>query len=146
MSKFIFKLQSLLNIKEKLEEQNKIEYGKALAALEEEKSKLINLETKKNDNILNFRESIKKGIKSEYIKNINYFIVYIDKKIEEQLCNIEKAENFVEEKRLILLNSMKEKKVLETLKDKEKEIYLKEVMKEEQKNVDEIVSYKYNKA
>lgn len=146
MAKFIFNMQGLLNIKEKLEEQTKTEYGKALAKLEQEKSILLNLKNKKQENILSFRESINKGVKPNYIDNINKYISFIDKKIEEQMQNINKAKEIVEEKRLALLEAMKERKVLETLKEKEKENYFKEELKNEQKIIDEIVSYKYNKA
>lgn len=146
MAKFIFNMQGLLNIKEKLEEQAKTEYGKALAKLEQEKSILLNLKNKKQENILSFRESINKGVKPNYIDNINKYISFIDKKVEEQTQNINKAKEIVEEKRLALLEAMKERKVLETLKEKEKENYFKEELKNEQKIIDEIVSYKYNKA
>ena len=146
MAKFVFNMQGLLNIKEKLEEQSKTEYGKALNKLEKEKNILLNLENSKKQNIVNFRESINKGVKPNYIKNINQFISLIDKKIEEQIENINKAEEIVEQKRLILLNAMKERKVFEALKEKEKENYFREELKKEQKIIDEIVSYKYNKA
>ncbi len=146
MAKFIFNMQGLLNIKEKLEEQSKTEYGKALNKLEEEKNILLNLENSKKQNIVNFRESINKGVKPNYIKSINQFISLIDKKIEQQVENVNKAEEVVEQKRLVLLNAMKERKVLEALKEKEKENYFREELKKEQKIIDEIVSYKYNKA
>ncbi|WP_317367315.1 flagellar export protein FliJ [uncultured Tyzzerella sp.] len=146
MAKFIFNMQGLLNIKEKLEEQSKTEYGKALSKLEQEKNILLNLESKKQKNILSFRESINNGVKPNYIGNINKYISLIDKKIAEQIQNIEKAKEVVEEKRLALLEAMKERKVLEALKEKEKENYFKEEIKKEQKDIDEIVSYKYNKA
>lgn len=146
MAKFIFNMQGLLNIKEKLEEQSKTEYGKALSRLEQEKTILLNLENKKQENILSFKESINKGVKPNYIDNINKYISLIDNKIEEQTKNIDKAKEIVEEKRLALLEAMKERKVLEALKEKEKENYFKEELKKEQKIIDEIVSYKYNKA
>ena len=146
MAKFVFNMQGLLNIKEKLEEQSKTEYGKALNKLEEEKNILLNLENSKKQNIVNFRESINKGVKPNYTKSINQFISLIDKKIEQQVENVNKAEEVVEQKRLVLLNAMKERKVLEALKEKEKENYFREELKKEQKIIDEIVSYKYNKA
>ena len=59
---------------------------------------------------------------------------------------VNKAKDFVEEKRLALLEAMKQRKVLEALKEKGKENYFKEELKKEQKMIDEIVSYKYNKA
>nr|WP_317358336.1 flagellar export protein FliJ [uncultured Tyzzerella sp.] len=146
MAKFIFNMQGLLNIKEKLEEQCKTEYGKALNKLEEEKNILLNLENKKQQNVLSFKESINNSVKPSYIDSINKYISFIDKKIEQQMLNINKAKELVEEKRLALLDAMKDKKALETLKEKAKEAYFKEELQKEQKIIDEIVSYKYNKA
>lgn len=146
MAKFIFNMQSLLNIKEKLEDKSKTEYGKALNKLEEEKNILLSLENKKRENILSFKQSISLSVKPNYIDSINKYISFIDKKIEEQQENIDKAKKFVEEKRLQLLEAIKQRKVLEALKEKEKENYFKEELKREQKVIDEIVSYKYNKA
>ena len=40
MAKFVYKMQSLLNIKEKLEEQAKTAFGLAKAVLNEEEEKL----------------------------------------------------------------------------------------------------------
>ena len=146
MAKFTFNMQGLLNIKEKLEEQCKTEYGKALNKLEEEKNILLNFENKKQQNIISFRESISKGVKPGYIDSINKYTSLIDKKIEDQKVIVNKAKDFVEEKRLALLEAMKQRKVLEALKEKEKENYFKEELKKKKKMIDEIVSYKYNKA
>ncbi len=146
MAKFIFGMQGLLNIKAKLEEQSQVEYGKALSSLEEEKEKLNDLYNKKEVNLESFRQSIVTGVKPSYLKSINDFIAVLDKKIETQIENIEKAEVFVEEKRQNLLSCMKDRKALEALKDKAKEEFFKEELKNEQKIIDEIVSYKYNKA
>ena len=146
MAKFIFKMQSLLSIKEKLEDKSKTEYGKALNKLEEEKNILLSLENKKQENIAMLKQSIETGVRPNHIDNINKYISFIDKKIQEQQENINKAEEIVEEKRLELLEAMKQRKVLEALKEKEKENYFKEELNKEQKIIDEIVSYKYNKA
>lgn len=146
MAKFIFNMQGLLNIKEKLEEQTKTEYGKALNKLEEEKNILLNLENEKQQNILNFKQSINKGVKPNYINNINQYLHILDKKIEKQAIKVDNAKQFAEEKRVELLESMKQRKVFEALKEKAKENYFKEELKNEQKIIDEIVSYKYNKA
>lgn len=146
MAKFIFNMQGLLNIKEKLEEQTKTEYGKALSKLEQEKNILLNLENEKQQNILNFKQSIDKGVKPNYINSINQYIHILDTKIQHQIENINNEKKVVEEKRLALLEAMKQRKVFETLKEKAKENYFKEELKNEQKIIDEIVSYKYNKA
>lgn len=146
MAKFIFKMQGLLNIREKLEEQSKTEYGKALNKLEEEKNILINIQNEKSQSIKNLKKSINESVKPNYIKTINQYMVRLEKRQEEQMENIEKAKQFAEEKRQALLKAMKDRKILEALKEKEKEAYFKEELQKEQKIIDEIVSYKYNEA
>ena len=56
MAKFIYKMQSLLNIKEKLEDQAKTAYGLAKAALNEAEEKLAELIARKNQYIENKRQ------------------------------------------------------------------------------------------
>lgn len=144
MAKFIFKLESFLKIKEKLEDSAKTEYGKAISKLEEEKEYLNNLEKEKLDTIFRFKESLKYNINPFNIKNINEFIKIIDIKILNQKKVVQEAFEFSEEKRETLINAMKERKIFETLKEKEKEAYIKDILQKEQKVIDEIVSYKYN--
>ncbi|MDE6852716.1 MAG: hypothetical protein K2J67_09565 [Lachnospiraceae bacterium] len=47
MAKFIFKMDNILSIKEKLEDQAKAEYGMELMRLREEEEKKLHLEAKK---------------------------------------------------------------------------------------------------
>lgn len=145
MAKFIFKLQSLLNVKEKLEEQAKTEYGKAISKLEVEKQALSNILNQKDTNIRSIKEKITTSINPSYIWRANNFTKSLNEMIIKQKDIIIQNEQVVEEKRLKLLEAMKEKKVLETLKEKKKEEYLREELQNEQKSVDELVSYKYNK-
>ena len=145
MAGFVFKLESFLSIKEKLEEKAKTDYGKAISKLEQEKSILEQLENKKLQTIKDFKSSIQTNIMPNQIKNLNEFIILIDKKIENQNQVIQKAYEFSEEKRKELINSKKDRKIFEALKEKEKEAYMKDILQKEQKLVDEIVSYKYNK-
>ena len=146
MAKFVFKLESFLKIKEKLEDSAKTEYGKAISKLEEEKELLTQLKKEKLDTIFRFKESLKYNINPFNIKNINEFIKIIDIKILNQEKTVQEAFEFSEEKRENLINAMKERKIFETLKEKEKEAYIKEILQKEQKIIDEIVSYKYNNA
>lgn len=90
------------------------------------------------------RLSINSKIKSTEIKRYNEFIDFIKNKIEEQKVAVQNAQNFAEQKRLELVDSMKERKMLEVIKDNDKVEYDKEQLLKEQKIVDEIVSYQYN--
>lgn len=144
MAKFTFRLQSFLNIKEKLEEQRKTEYGEAISKLEDAKNTLNQIFAKKQNTILSMQNNINNAIHPNQLKNFNDYLAFLDKEVIRQEQVIEEKKQDVEKARLVLIEAMKERKKIENLKEKEKEEYLKEEFKEEQKIIDEIVSYKYN--
>lgn len=146
MGKFKFRLQSYLNLKEKMEDQKKMEYGKALVTLETEKNIKLNFIADKEESIKNFKEQINKKINPLDFQMYNYYIELKKKKIIEQTKIVEKTEKYAEEKRLELVTAVKEQKTLNKLKEKAQEEHFKEELLKESKMSDEIVSYKFNKA
>ncbi len=144
MAGFKFRMESFLGIKEKIEEQKKLEYGKALKKLDEERDFLRRLNEKKKNLIYSIRNSINSGIRSDELRRYNTFLDCIKRKIEEQENAVRKAENFAENKRVELVEAMKERKMLDVIKENDKIEYNKEQLLKEQKIVDEIVSYQYN--
>ncbi len=144
MKKFKFSMESLLNLKLSLENKKKEELGHAITLLKLEKDKLFQLENKRNDVIDLYKKGSKDKIFVLELKNYNNYLLFIKKTIEEQLLIIKKAEINVEQKREEFINATKERKILDKLKEKHYENYLYEVKQEEQKIVDEIVSYNYS--
>lgn len=144
MAGFKFRLENYLGVKEKIEEQRKLDYGKALRKLDEEKKLLEYFYGKKKSLIFAMRNSINSGVKSAELKRYNEYISYIKNKIEEQETAVKNAEEFAENKRLELVEAMKERKMLDVLKDNDRAEYNREQLLKEQKIVDEIVSYQYN--
>lgn len=144
MAKFVFKLQSFLNIKEKIEEQKRTEYGKAVSNLENEKLALQKIFENKNKTITSMQENINLNVNSITLKNFNDYLIFLDKEAIRQKKVIEEEKVKVEQARLELVEAIKQKKTIETLKEKHKEEYLKEELKKEQQIIDEIVSFKYN--
>lgn len=145
MAKFNFKLQSFLGLKEKMEDQKKNEYGKAIKSLEDEKLKKAKLLNQHSSTLSRMKLKLETGINPNELQQYNNFISFILKKIEKQEVNIQKAQKLVEIKREELISAMKDKKMLETLKEHKYEEYIKEEKQVEQKVIDEIVSFKYNK-
>ncbi len=146
MAKFKFRLQSFLDLKGKLEEQKKLSYGKAIEQLEAEKQKKVDLENEVDKTITSFKKNIDFKVEPLEFRQYNLYIDLLKKKIKAQILEIEKAEKVVEEKRQELVEAVKERKALDTLKEKDLEVYKEEEKRLEQKMVDEIVSYRYNKA
>ena len=64
-------------------------------------------------------------------------------KINNQKVNVNNAQKDVDINREALIHAMQEKKILEKLKDKKYEEYIKEQSKAEQLLIDELNSYKF---
>jgi len=143
MAKFKFKLQSFLGVKQKIEDQKKNEYGKALNALKKEEEKKIELLNQHSNTINEMRAKMSLGIKPAQLQQYNNFIAYILEQIQLQETVIQKAKVMAETKRQELVNAMKSRKMLETLKEHEFESYMKEEKKAEQKILDEIASFRH---
>jgi len=142
MAKFAFRLQPILGLKEKIEDLKRNEFGKAVVQLAAERQKKAEMEQLKSDTITGFRTSITQDINPNDIRQHNVFIDRLKQMIERQVQVIIRAEAYVEEKRVELIEAMREKKMLETLKEHRFEEYLEEEKRAEGKMVDELVSYK----
>ena len=142
MPKFVFRLQSVLSIKEKVEDLKKNEFGKAVGILAAERQKKVDLENAKADNVISLRTSINEGIQPEDIRQHNQYIDRLKQMIKHQEQVIIRAEAYVEEKRAELVEAMRDRKTLETLRDNDFEEYIIEEKKAEQQVVDEIISYR----
>jgi len=134
-----------LTIKEKVEDLKKNEFGKAVSALAEAQRVKTEMEAMRDDCIDEFRRDIDEGIDPEAFRRYNLFIEKMKIAIKNQEQVVARAEAFVEQKRQELVEAMRDKKTLETLRDNDFEEFLIEEKKQEQKVVDEIVSYKGSK-
>jgi len=141
MARFRFKMDSLLKLRENLEEQKKNEFGKAAAELERQKRTLARLNDEKSSMVQAFQVAVKEQIDPLKSDMFNKYIKLVSRRIEEQIAVVKKAEVFLEEKRVELVEATQEKKKLEKLKEKQFQQYLIDEKREEQKITDEVVSY-----
>jgi flagellar FliJ protein len=143
MAKFIFKLQSVLNLKKQNEDSKKNELGKAIQRLEAEKQKLAALEDTLENIVKEFNEKTKKATVHELIE-YNEYLSLLNSRIKVQKENVNNAALNVDKVREELIFAVKERKILDKLKEKQHEEFLTEQKKLEQKTNDEIVSYNHN--
>lgn len=143
MSKFIYRMQNILNIKNKLEAQAKQEYAAARAALNAEEEKLLHLQKRKAD----YEEEAKVLMASILdIPKINANQLAIEtmkQYIAAQIIQVRKAEDVLEQARVHLEQIMIERKAQEVLRDNAFEQFLQEEKAKESKEVDELTSYQY---
>ncbi|SES62728.1 flagellar export protein FliJ [[Clostridium] polysaccharolyticum] len=146
MAKFIYSMQNLLNLKEKLEEQKKAAFGAAKAKLDAEEEKLQALLARKEFYQNELKNCYASRLDLMAIKKNQEALKVLQIHIEYQHILIQQAKSQVELARIQLTEALKERKIHEKLREKAFEAFKKELLYEEGKEVDELVSFKYGKA
>ena len=142
MAKFIYRMQNILNIKYKLEDQAKNEFMIANRALQEEEEKKQQLVSRKKA----YQHKAKELLSAKLdMFRIMENIVRMDEYIKEQEIAIQRARKVVEEKAHQLAQLRQERKAQEKLREKAFENFMKEENSKESKEVDELVSFTYGK-
>lgn len=145
MARFRYSLQSILDIKMKMETQAKQEFSAAKNALDEEEEKLEELRRRKRTYEEETRELLTGVLNVREIEEGKEAILCMDNYIGMQMLNVQKAREKLDEAREHLTEVMKERKTHETLREKAFEEFLQEENKQESKAVDELTSYTYGR-
>ena len=145
MSKFIYRMQNILNIKYKLEDQAKTEFMLANQVLREEERKLETLELRKKGYEDAVRNLLQNQLQVDRIKENQEAIVRMEEFIRAQIVKVEEAARQVEIKAAKLTELMQERKAQEKLKEKAFEAFLQEENARESKEIDELVSFTYGR-
>ena len=145
MAKFKYRMQNILDIKQKLEESAKMEFSEANHRVMEEEEKLSLIEGRKASYEEQGRELRKARLHVGEIKNNTQAVsVLLDMK-KEQEKEVEKAKVVQEQKRLKLQNAMQERKTQEKLYENAFEEFMREENARESKELDELTSYVYGR-
>lgn len=142
MGKFIFRFDSILTAKEKIEDDKKNKLGISMQKLASEQSKLDNLCCKKDDLIDNLKEKMKETIKVRELRNFSNNLNIMQGIIDKQLERVEESEQEAEDRRRDLIEASKQRKVFEKLKEKDYEEFKYKELKKEYALTDELVSFK----
>lgn len=146
MAKFRFKMESILSIKEKMESQAKAEYGMELVRLREEEEKLEALNERRLDYQMQLTAAVGSRLVIRKIKDLENAVENIKYNMQLQRLVIRQQEQRVEAARQKMDEAMKERKTYEKLKEKAFEEFLLELDASERKEVDELVSFRYQNA
>ena len=144
MARFRYRMQNILSIKEKLETQAKNEYAAANLRLMEEEEKLEQLK----ERALWLEDEGRRLVQADSlsIRDIedNKLSVELNKEaIAEQKKAIRRAEEFLETKRLAMVELMRDRKTHEILKERAFQEFLQEEKAQESKQIDQLTSYSY---
>ena len=143
MAVFKYKLQNVLDIKFRMEDQARAYFASAQAKLNEEEAKkeaLIARRVEYEEAGKRMREDVLNVLD---MRDNNRAIENIKEQIKTQQKAIDQAAKVVEQARIKLTDAMQERKIHEKLKENSFEEFKREINAAESKEVDELVSYTY---
>ena len=136
-------MQSILNIKLKMETQAKQEFSVAKTALDEEEERLEKLCDRKRGYERRGTELLSGTLNIREIGENQAAIRCMEDYIERQQMNVDMAEENLEKARQRLTMVQIERKTHETLKEEAFEAFLMEEKRLESKEIDQLTSYTY---
>ncbi|MBQ8821335.1 MAG: flagellar export protein FliJ [Lachnospiraceae bacterium] len=145
MGRFRYRMQSILDIKIKMETQAKQNFAAAKKVLDEEEEKLEVLYQRKAAYEEEAKELLAGTLNVLEITTNKEAILRMEEYIVLQLQVIERARRKVENAREALKEVMQEREIQEKLKEKAFENFLAEEKALESKEIDQLVSYTYGK-
>ena len=145
MAKFIYRMQNILNIKYKLEDQAKNEFMIANRILQEEEEKKNRLQDRKNGYQEEGKRLLMQKLDMFKIMENKEAVLRMDEYIKEQDVVVQQAAKRVEEKAAALAVLRQERKAQEKLREKAFDSFMQEENSKESKEIDELVSFTYGK-
>lgn len=145
MARFIFSLESILQIKWKLEDQAKADYAVQMAQLQREQEKLEALQKHKEEVQEQLRQQICAVLDLFMIRQLEDGIENIKYNINLQKIVVFNQQKQVTQARGKLNEAMKERKTYEKLKENAFEEFKKQLNAEEQKEINELVSFRFGR-
>lgn len=140
MKKFEFPLDKVLSVRKYKNDEAEIELGKAVSRLEVLEGELNNIAVLYSEIPLKYS-----GLSDiNDLSQLENYTLFLNTKKEDLLKQITAAKLVVEEKRKLYIEAHKELKVLENLKEKAMNEYKKDVTREQDNVLDDIInSHKY---
>ena len=143
MAKFVYRMQNILDIKNKLEVQARNSYAAARMKLSQEEEKLDRMFEQKKAYEENYRQQLSGNINILQINICKNAIELCKNQIKKQLVEVKVASLNLEAAQKRLGEVLKERKIQEKLREKAYEEFLQELNDQEKKEIDELVSFRF---
>ena len=145
MAVFRYSMQNILDVKLKLENQAKIAYGEANQAYMEQERILTELVLKRTRYEQELKRLMEGSLDVKQINQLRGQVADIKTLARRQMIEVHKAHRVLDDARNHLNQVMQERKTQEKLKEKAFDRFKEELAKEEEKEIDELVSYIFQK-
>ncbi len=135
---FRFNLETLLKYRTMIEEKAVLEFSEKVRILEKEKGVLEGINRQRGTIMLQFLESQGGDLSAADISTFVSYLHELKRKEQEQEAVVRRSAAEVEQKRKALVEAMKKRKVMETLRDKRYQAYRADQGLREFKELDEM--------
>ncbi len=143
MAKFRYRMQNILELKQKLEEQSKMNYAnqrRELTKAEQKEQELYDIKAAYEEEQLKTRMD---KLDLREIRSSDVGIEMIEDRIRDQKEVVEQEKRKLEMRRRELTKVMQERKAQEKLRERAFEQFKKDESAAESKTIDELTSYTY---
>ncbi|HHV35319.1 MAG TPA: flagellar export protein FliJ [Syntrophomonadaceae bacterium] len=145
MKKFYFRLDKYRNLKLQEEKVARLELARARRAFQEESGRLAALEKKTGQLLAANRKLLEGQIQRELLSVCKGYLRLQRCSLEEQAAAAIQAEEKMKRERQAYLEVRKDSKLLERLYQRQWEVYYQDLLREEQKVLDEIGLISYSR-
>lgn len=145
MAKFVYRMQNILDIKQKLETQARMTYSIANQKYQEEQRVLQEYVLRRMGYEKHLKEVMQGQIDLTEVTHAREDLNQMKTLVRRQMMEVHKAQKVLEDARKALNEVMQERKIHEKLREKAFDEFKLELSTAENKEIDELVSYTYNK-
>lgn len=138
MRRFVFSLQKVLDYRQRLEEQAIRAFAEAQRQLHNEQAVLEHLLLSR-EACLNLSHRTHR-LTVEMLDVEQKYLSVLEERIQQQHQRIEEAKALLERRRQELIVAQRERKILERLREKQYELWRQELLRAEQKALDDLAS------
>ena len=143
MARFRYRMQNILELKEKLEEQEKNNFASRRAALTEEEDKMDAVLAKRDAIVAEGKALRLTTIDINKIRENQRAKEYVEEAVKQQRVKVRIAEKNLDAARVKMQAAMQERKIHEKMREKACERFVEEQNAEEVKEIDQLTSYVY---
>ncbi|MBQ1897304.1 MAG: flagellar export protein FliJ [Lachnospiraceae bacterium] len=143
MARFRYKMQNILDIKEKMETQAKQLFSETKKVLDAETEALDALYARRAEIEQHAVDVLKCELDLHEIEDSQMSRIICEQKIADQKLRVERARAEFEKAREELEEAVKERKTHEKLKERQFDEFIREENRAESKSIDELTTYTY---
>ena len=143
MARFRYRMQNILELKDKLEEQERNNFAARRRALDEEEEKMRLVLDKRNAAAAEGKALRNGTVDIQKIKENRRMQEYAEEEVKQQRVKLKVAEKNLDMARRRMTEAVQERKIHERMREKAFERFVAEVNAAEVKEIDELTSYVY---